>query len=180
MKMRKSFLYIVFSWIICAHAIEAGQERKKEGEMRDYRNIISRIIMSHGQVLLPKVRERMLEDLKRPFAVGGKSHLMDASPSDLNSGWELFVDGDAVKGVTEFSIESASAREFMLVTVTVSARSDSRDSDKLVVEVAQVGHAPTSAELDRIRFSEKELEKLGLKEATQSEPQKARAPGAGR
>jgi hypothetical protein len=170
MKTPIKYSAIIFVMLFGSSALLHSERADDIINYDSYKNKIREMILSHGEmVFLPEIRARLLEDLSRPFAIGGKMNLLHQSQSEMQLGWELIIDGDEYIATSEFTIGNIENGTGHQVTVTVYAHSLNRLVSKFVLVVEPVGPPTNLDEITKIQLTKAQLQALGICKGTIAE-----------
>ncbi len=148
--------------------MDTGQETK-EGDAvlpntDHYRALIGDTIEHQGAgIILPSVRARLIEELKRPIAVGGKSGHYPPSAADLAAGWEVFVKDSSVKAVVEYTEGEIARGEARQIVVQVLMREGDQAAAVFSLTITRVGPPTSKSDLERLKLNDAKLKEAGLK-----------------
>jgi hypothetical protein len=148
------------TWLtVCAIAacVSSAMGADDNVELRGVREAIAATLDQYGRFLNEGVVLRAKAELEKPFAVGGKSTDMSATPNDLHTGWEVFSEQGSVRAVIYFSEGDARAGAAEHVTITVTISGAERQYRSLALHVRPRGQLMSPAEMQQLDMTEKIL-----------------------
>ena len=144
--LRTATVLTILSILTVNQFVRAGETDlggEKYLETRHCRDQIRQVLRDQGSQVLSADALRLLEaELEKPFAVGGKQGGKDGIPldtgtipTDLGTGWELFVQGDRIRAIAEFTQGEVHSNLAQEVAVTVLITPGEGEGRRLTIDV---------------------------------------------
>jgi hypothetical protein len=145
----------------------AGQTDR---EMRHCRDQIRQVLREQGSQVLSAEALRLLEaEWEKPFAVGGKQGGKNGIPldtgtipTDLGAGWELFVQGDRIRAIAEFTqgdVHSGLAQKIAVIVLITPGEGEGR---RLTIDVWPLARRVDCKDPKEFMPSDETLRKAGF------------------
>jgi hypothetical protein len=144
MKHPLPVIILIVSAAVCscsaapADATVAGDAKQRMTQVESCRKSLHSVLTTKvGSMIDNSTKTRLLNDLKQPFAVGGRSGL-EPSPADLASGWELFFESRRARAVDTFAVQNDQGLWRVTVTIVLDTAVNSFDSFSILYEPTTV------------------------------------------